>query len=135
MKHAFNIVGGIFISIAFLCGVEGCGHFLPLAGQTAQTAQAITQSSAPTGPVATQPAVIVARPIVQAVGQGFGAGGETVLSLIAGISGLIFAGISQYQKLTTKTRHLAAVAELAKAIPSSTVITPATQRIIASTQT
>lgn len=135
MKHALNIVGGLSITFALLCGLAGCGHFLPLAGQTAQDTQAITQVSPPTGAVATQPAVITARPIVQAVGQAFGPSGETVLSLLAGISGLIFAGVSQYQKLTTKTKHLAAVAELAKAVPPTTILTPGTQRVIASTNT
>ncbi len=135
MNAIARALGLLSVIVCLSLSITACSSdFLSHAKTAAQAAQAITQSAAPTGPASRQPAVVFTRPVVQAVGQSTGPVGETVLSLIAGISGLILAGISQYQKTIAVTKHKSAVAELANAVPTSVILTPATKRIIAGTQ-
>ncbi len=90
--------GFIVACVCFIVGIAGCS--LGQLATTAQDTQAITQPKTPTGTAATQPAVIEARPIVQAAG-GLLPNGTDILSLIAGVSGLALGFIKNLQASNT----------------------------------
>ncbi len=136
---AIMIVLVLFMAMA----IGGCnGNFLPWVHSAATNTVAATSPAAPTGPIATQPATTIVRPIVQTVAAAAGPTGNSILAIVAAIASLI-AGLTTttaVQKSAQLTSSNKAVAELHKVVQTTSptsvaALTPATQRVVAAATT
>ncbi len=126
----------IMLPVAAVClSAAGCSSWMhSVLHPASQTVAAITQSRRPTGPVATNPAVVILRPAMEAAAQAAGPWGGEAMGIIAAIASLV-AGATGTVAARTQgqlSRHKQAISELAKAVAPGTILHPATQRLILS---
>lgn len=111
----------------------GCSQSMPaMMHRELQSVAAITQASAPSGPEATNPAVAILRPAVQAAAQAAGPIGGEALGIVAAIASLIAGATTTVAARSRKqlSQHKQAISELARAMAPGTILHPATQRVV-----